>query len=333
MCGIMDGMKGAIKFLLLDILLIIAAGALAVVLMYVNGGDLDVLRNAAKSMDPGVLWNAAERRNQERIKVDNEVKAWKITNTIGDVAPAVVSAVEYGLDNRYPAQTAEGAARGLSVLMYHNVYDPYDPPAQRINNNYISKYVLEEQLKYLVEEGYEFPTWEEVRRYVDGEIDLPEKSVVLTFDDGADGFRKHGVPLLEKYGVNATAFIIVSKNGDKWVKNRKKYPHLDLESHSYDMHRPGGRVGHGGIMTAMTVEQMVEDLETSQEILGTSGALAYPFGDVDYLGNCRTAAEEAGFQVAFTTKYGKVYPEADPYLLPRMRVLGRNSLETFKRLL
>jgi hypothetical protein len=81
---------------------------------------------------------------------------------------------------------------------------------------------------YLTDEGYSFPTWDEVRRYIDGEIDLPEKSVVLTFDDGTEGFRKYGVPLLNKYKVPATTFIIVSKNGNKWADNKDKYPYFAI---------------------------------------------------------------------------------------------------------
>jgi CubicO group peptidase (beta-lactamase class C family) len=111
------------------------------------------------------------------------------------------------------------------------------------------------------------------------------------------------------------------------------YPDLDLESHSYDMHKPGGRIGHGGVMTALTTEQILDDLEMSSLILKTNDAFAYPFGDVDALGTCRNAVEQSGFLVGVTTRYGKARPGMDPYLLPRMRVNGRNSLMAFKTLL
>ena len=59
----------------------------------------------------------------------------------------------------FPPQTEEGRARGLSVLMYHNVYDPLNPPLWRIDTNCITTTALEEELKYLVDENYYFPTW------------------------------------------------------------------------------------------------------------------------------------------------------------------------------
>ena len=227
-----------------------------------------------------------------------------------------------------PPQTKEGAERGLSVLMYHNVYDADNPPDD-VNANFCSKQALKKHLKYLIDEGYYFPTWEEVRAYIDGKVDLPEKSVVLTFDDGTKVFLKHGVPLLEKYDVRATAFIICSKNGKELAK--KKYEHITLQSHSYDMHRPGGNIGHGGVFTALSHDEALDDLKKSIKILGNHDAFAYPFGD--YTEECRDVVEEAGFLCAFTTEYGKVYPGDDPMLLPRMRVNGSPTVEEFKELL
>lgn len=232
----------------------------------------------------------------------------------------------------FPKQTEEGAARGLSVIMYHDVYDPEDLTVE-VTPNKVSTATLEEELQFLVEEEYYFPTWKEVERYLNGKIDLPEKSVVLTFDDATDGFLKNGIPLLEKYDVHATSFVITSKKGKKIQKLLKEDPprHVEFQSHSHDMHKSGGYIGHGGIMTALGHDEIVADLKKSQDILGTSDALAYPFGD--YTEECALAVKDAGFRVAFTTQYGKIYPGNDPMMLPRMRSNGDISLETFKELL
>ena len=72
---------------------------------------------------------------------------------------------------------------GISVMMYHYVYDPANPP-DYLDANYVSTDELSEQLAWLVERGFYFPSWAELRAYVDGTHSLPDKSVILTFDDG-----------------------------------------------------------------------------------------------------------------------------------------------------
>lgn len=65
---------------------------------------------------------------------------------------------------------------GLAICMYHYIYDKNNPPKEKLNNNYIEVHALEEELKYLTENNYYFPTWSEVRQYVDGELLLPKKA-------------------------------------------------------------------------------------------------------------------------------------------------------------
>lgn len=214
---------------------------------------------------------------------------------------------------------------GLAVCMYHYVYDENDPP-ENLNANYIEVKDLEEQLLYLIENHYYFPTWEEVRQYVDGELLLPEKSIVLSFDDGAKSFLKVGAPLFDKYQIPVTSFLITSKDGEnKVAAYETKY--LQFQSHTHNMHRAGGNIGHGGIFPVMPHDEAVADLKESIRICGNGEALAYPYGD--YNDSCVRAVQEAGFLCAFTTEYGRVFPGDDPYLLPRIRISLGQSLESF----
>lgn len=216
-------------------------------------------------------------------------------------------------------------SHGIPVLMYHYVYTPDDLP-KMINTNYILDSKLEEQLKYLKEQDFYFPSYQELSAYIKGEIDLPKKSVILTFDDGQKGFLKYGIPLLEKYLIPATSFIIASQNGKEKVK---KYAseYITFQSHSYDMHKGGGNIGHGGIISALNMEQIKEDLLKAQNIVENTEAFAYPYGDVTVQG--QQAIQEAEILCAFTTEYGKVKKGQDPTKLPRVRVLGESSLQSY----
>ena len=217
---------------------------------------------------------------------------------------------------------------GLPICMYHYVFDENNPP-EDVNSrygNYISLQALKEELNWLNEEGYYYPGWQEVRDYTDGKLILPDKSIVLCFDDGADSFLENGIPVLEKCRVPATCFMITSYRGaSKIEKYSSRY--VSYQSHSHNMHRGGGYIGHGGIFTSISQEEGMADLEKSIEICGSKEAFAYPYGDYDE--RCRQMVEEAGFMCAMTTQYGKAYPGNDPLLLPRIRMVQGQSLDEF----
>ena len=226
-----------------------------------------------------------------------------------------------------PLVAGEKSSNSLPVLMYHFFYNDAEGETAP-NSNYMPISSFEEQLKYLSENDYYYPTWEEVADFVDGKIDLPDKSVVLTMDDGDESVFEFALPLLEKYNVIATAFIITNEADEKELE---KYSNsiLDLQSHTDNMHRTGGNYGHGGIFPALPIEESTADLKTSiKKLAGNSGALAYPFGDCNE--NTKKAAKDAGFKVAFTTVNDKVKPGMDKYELPRLRMFTDIKLAGFK---
>lgn len=214
---------------------------------------------------------------------------------------------------------------GLPICMYHYVYDPAEPP-ESPDSNFISTTALAEEMQYLHDSGYYFPTWQEVRDYVDGKLILPEKSIVLTFDDGPN-YMYLGTPVLEQYQTPATSFVIASYWDSKEMLYGYASDYLTFQSHSYRMHQGGGNIGHGGIYTAMSREEVISDLQTSFEICGNSDAFAYPFGD--YTEEGCAALEEAGLLCAVTTENSKCYPGDNPYLLPRVRMIGSQTLAEF----
>ena len=192
----------------------------------------------------------------------------------------------------------------LAVLMYHYFYDESAGEKAK-NSNWMSISKFEKQLNYLKENNYYYPTWQEVADFVDGKIDLPENSIVITMDDGHKSVYNLAIPLLDEYNIPATAFIITKKFD---TANLEKYKDstIDFQSHTNNMHRGGGTIGHGGIFPALSLEESVADLRESIEKLGgNSGALAYPYGDCTE--RTKQAAEQAGFEVAFTTVNKKNY--------------------------
>ncbi len=217
---------------------------------------------------------------------------------------------------------------GISVMMYHYIYTASNPPATQ-DTNYLLDTKFEEQLKWLTENDYYFPSYEELRAYIDGTHSLPVKSVVLTFDDAEDGFLDYGIPLLEKYKVPATSFIICGRpeSPEKLVKYAS--PYITFQSHSWSLHEDGNtNIGRGGHIYDLNEAQLVEDCQKCIDMLGTNEAFAYPFGDVSDA--APKALEQAGYLCAFTIINGQVKRGDDPYRLVRMRVLAESPLDGFK---
>jgi uncharacterized repeat protein (TIGR02543 family) len=218
------------------------------------------------------------------------------------------------------------SVRGVAVLMYHQFYDPAqgEVPKPRLKGNYMLASDFDDQVHYLSENDFYFPTWEEVYAFVKGEIDLPDNSVVITIDDGAKSFYKYAIPTLEKYRVPGTGFLIAKKVKAETVE---KYASdmISLQSHTYDMHQ-GGSDGRG-LFTTIDEELALEDIRKAADLLGTSDAVAYPYGHY----NERTEAvlEEAGIHMGFTTSFGRVKPGMDPYALPRVRMNAGITLSSF----
>lgn len=283
--------------------------------------------------EPG--FTAADKKGNDltayvKIKMPDVNKAgnFEITYTVTDGKGREASATRMlEIQPNLELETA-----GLPICMYHYVYDKDNPPADLKSkySNFIEVDQLEEELNYLRENDYYFPTWSEVRDYVDGKMILPEKSIVLCFDDGAKSFLNLGIPLMEKYQVPATSFLITENEGQEKVA-QYQCDYVTFQSHSDKMHRDGGTVGHGGIFITTPETEALADLKRSVEICGSGDAFAYPYGD--YSKRCEKIVEKAGFLCAVTTEYGLVKPGDDSYKLPRVRMSNGQSLKTFKALI
>ena len=213
----------------------------------------------------------------------------------------------------------EELANGLPVLMYHFFYDDIQ---DKMDNNCLDINMFESQLKYMTENDYYFPTWDEVSDYIDGNLKLPSKSVVLTVDDGNPTFFMFAVPMLQKYHVPATSFVILDMYPDIYDATMD---YVIWESHSVNMHQPGAN--GKGRMVNWTHDQILEDLNESSERLGNANIFCYPFGH--YNDTAISALKDSPFIMAFTVEGGRVKPGMDKYKLPRVRVSDGNSLEYF----
>ena len=75
------------------------------------------------------------------------------------------------------------------------------------NNAVIPVEQFREQMLYLHNQGYYTATMEELYGFLKGELELPEKTVVITFDDGYESNYTYAFPILRNMGYKCTIFL------------------------------------------------------------------------------------------------------------------------------
>ena len=215
----------------------------------------------------------------------------------------------------------------IKTLTYHAIYNPTTSECDTSICQTLD--MFESHLKYISENDYFTLKLNELELYLDGKLQVPEKSIVITIDDGTL-LDSEALALLEKYKVNATLFAVTS-----WVDvNSFKSEYLDLESHTHNMHNqyecPGYGMQGGGIL-CLPEEQVISDLKISQEMLGGSKYFAYPF--FDFNDRAISLLKQAGFKLAFIGQYdtdGYSYPLiTDRYKVRRKTIFSDTSMNEF----
>lgn len=263
--------------------------------------------------------------NISQAETTNTVKNETVSNNTKPVSTTTTGTTNSNSNkttNANPTYKNSGTG-GLPVLMYHFFYNAAAGETGR-DNNFMEISAFESQMKYLSDNNFYFPTWQEVEDYIDGKKSLPAKSVVITVDDGDESFFRLALPVIEKYNVKATEFLVTSWNG--WYCNDYKSSKMSYQSHSDRMHQ-GGANGKG-VLLSWSYDQIYKDLTDSKNCLnGEATVFCYPFGQ--YNENSKKILKDAGYKLAFTTAGGRVYKGADKYALPRVRMSKGVSIQSF----
>lgn len=215
----------------------------------------------------------------------------------------------------------------IAVLNYHFFYETDEE-----NENLCGKQSIclkmdrfRQQLKWLNDNGYKTLTMKEFVSWMYGEIDVPEKSVLITIDDGAYGTGAHNgnhlIPALEEYKIHATLFLITGW----WDISNYQSPYLEVESHTNDLHTSGGCNA-----TCVGYDRLVADLNKSIEITKSKEAFCFPFYDSS--SEAIRAVRDVGFKVAFVGGNRKASRKDDKYRIPRYPIHDSTTLQQFKNM-
>lgn len=103
----------------------------------------------------------------------------------------------------------------IPILLYHNFVTTV-PESDSDNFNYINTpQSFEENIKTLIENGYTIMSMKELALANSGKMELPDKPILITFDDGYYSNYEYIYPILQKYQVKASIFIVTDKIGQE----------------------------------------------------------------------------------------------------------------------
>jgi len=218
-------------------------------------------------------------------------------------------------------------ATGIPVLNYHQV-EPKDG-----NPLTLWPEQFEAQMEYLAAEGYTTITIDEMMDALENSTSLPEKSVIITFDDGYADNYEYVYPILKKYGFKATIFLIYDftntyPNYLTWdqVAEMKDSGLIHFESHT---------MTHANLAELTSVDELRHEIADSHDLLSEKLGydmhyIAYPGGRVNEEIERITSA--AGYRGGFTVHYGLSTPAEGRYQMDRIPIFGANmhTLTRFK---
>ena len=219
----------------------------------------------------------------------------------------------------------ETVSRDVPVLMWHNLAE------ESSGDMTISVDTFRAQIEALHEAGFRTVSLQQLYDYVHFGTELPEKPIVLTFDDGYFSNYEYAFPILQEYDMQATIFAIGVSVGKDTYKDtdHAMTPHfgadearemvdsglISVQSHTFDMHQwPPFEDGNAQVRETLLpfdgeadadYEAAVEaDFAESRELLESItgqpvNALAFPEGA--YVTLTQDALRSAGAELTFTT--------------------------------
>lgn len=198
----------------------------------------------------------------------------------------------------------------LPILMYHSISSG--------NSLRVPKKEFEAHMKWLHVNGYQTLTPKEAYLMLTQDKKPSEKCVLITFDDGYTDNYQDAYPVLKKYGMKATIFMIGKSIGHRHHLTEKQMKEMaqhgiSIESHTIDHVELNG----------LTPQQQQSEMADSKKLFDhmfhqQTTIISYPVGR--YNEETLKAAEKTGYQMGVTTEPGAASRDQGMYALHRVRV-------------
>ncbi|MEV9640669.1 polysaccharide deacetylase family protein [Mammaliicoccus sciuri] len=225
--------------------------------------------------------------------------------------------------------------KGIPVLMYHDLVKK----KEGTNVSILEVGKFKSQMAYLKKNNWHTISTDDLTLWLQKKIKLPEKSVLITFDDGYSSTADLAYPILKSHRFKATAFLIASRIERPGYLTeeqiRSTQDMISYQNHTYDLHGFNSMTGLA-LLEYTPRSAIYTDLTMANQKIGSIlpeqppvSALAYPYG----LRNTEAirASKVAGMKSAYTITEGNVFQGDSPFHLKRQRVHSGMSISDFER--
>lgn len=211
------------------------------------------------------------------------------------------------------------------VLMYHYVLDT---ELANKDKRIVTPQTLEQQMRFLKVNEYNVIFLEEFAAYLRAKKQVPRNTVVLTFDDGHLDNYVNAYPILKKYGLKATMFVIVdSLDRPNFVTKEQIREMSNSGLITIGSHTLGERHLPSISDKADLKREIFDSKKKLEKIIGKPvNCFSYPIGGFNT--EIRQMVIDAGYTVAVATSPGFFYPKDDPFAIKRVRI-SENSRNLF----
>jgi peptidoglycan/xylan/chitin deacetylase (PgdA/CDA1 family) len=256
-------------------------------------------------------------------------KSWMIEDYTGLRAFAPGQEVVIPRRPWNPAGVTPGGYQIVPILTYHNLGE------QAKGRLVLAAASFREQMRYLKANGYRVVSLTDFIEFTRLDRQLPQRTVVLTFDDGYRAFKDHAYPLLKELGFTATLFIYTDWVGAgrgalSWADLRElAAAGMDIQAHSKthaDLRRAQGET------EAQYARRMQAELEQPQDLFNRnlgrrSRVLAYPYGRWEE--GLLPKVKEYGYIAAFSVRRQGNASFVRPLAGHRSQIYSEMTLDDF----